>query len=155
MQEQAEPTFSDQRIFQRLTLKNYLTGWLTVSSSRTDSTIWLSLSAALLDSVFQFLADPTWRQISRGLASNERTVGEIARPHKMSLAAVSKHLKVLESAELIARKREREFSSREAQSKNAPTGGGMDQILFALLEPAIRQTREIPRRRRRMSTTQM
>src|SRR5271168_2546045 len=66
-------------------------------------------SAARLDSVFHALADPTRRQILRGLTSNEKTVGEIARPHKMSLAAVSKHLKVLESAELIARERRGSF----------------------------------------------
>jgi DNA-binding transcriptional ArsR family regulator len=66
-------------------------------------------STARLDSVFHALADPTRRQILRGLASSEKTVGEIARPHKMSLAAVSKHLKVLESAELIARERRGSF----------------------------------------------
>jgi DNA-binding transcriptional ArsR family regulator len=66
-------------------------------------------SAARLDSVFHALADPTRRQILRGLTSNEKTVGEIARPHRMSLAAVSKHLKVLESAELIARERRGSF----------------------------------------------
>jgi DNA-binding transcriptional ArsR family regulator len=66
-------------------------------------------SAARLDSVFHALADPTRRQILRGLASREKTVGEVARPHQMSLAAVSKHLKVLESAELIARERRGSF----------------------------------------------
>lgn len=66
-------------------------------------------SVVRLNSVFHALADPTRRQILRGLASNERTVGEIARPHKMSLAAVSKHLKVLENAELIARQRKGTF----------------------------------------------
>ncbi len=62
-----------------------------------------------LDSIFHALADPTRRQILRGLAANDKTVGEIARPHKMSLAAVSKHLKVLETAELIARERRGSF----------------------------------------------
>jgi len=66
-------------------------------------------SAARLDSVFHALADPTRRQILRELATGERTVGEIARPHRMSLAAVSKHIKVLESAELIARERRGSF----------------------------------------------
>lgn len=66
-------------------------------------------SAARLDSVFHALADPTRRQILRELAAGERTVGDIARPHKMSLAAVSKHIKVLESAELIARARRGSF----------------------------------------------
>src|SRR6201992_911015 len=66
-------------------------------------------SVARLDSVFHALADPTRRQILRSLGPHEKTVGEIARPHKMSLAAVSKHLKVLESAELIARERRGSF----------------------------------------------
>lgn len=66
-------------------------------------------STARLDSVFHALADPTRRQILRSLTSSEKTVGEIARPHKMSLAAVSKHLNVLENAELIARERRGSF----------------------------------------------
>ena len=78
-------------------------------------------SAARLDSIFHALADPTRRQILRGLASNEKTVGEIARPHKMSLAAVSKHLKVLESAELIARERRGSFQIVRLQAKTLRT----------------------------------
>jgi len=75
-------------------------------------------AAARLDSVFHALADPTRRQILRGLASSEKTVGEIARPHKMSLAAVSKHLKVLESAELIARERRGSFQIVKLNAKS-------------------------------------
>jgi len=75
-------------------------------------------AAARLDSVFHALADPTRRQILRGLASSEKTVGEIARPHKMSLAAVSKHLKVLESAELIARERRGSFQIVKLKPKS-------------------------------------
>ena len=45
----------------------------------------------------------------RGLAAREKTVGEVAKPHPMSLAAVSKHLNVLEAAELIARERRGNF----------------------------------------------
>lgn len=62
-----------------------------------------------LDSIFHALADPTRRSILRDVASQEKTVGEIARPHRMSLAAVSKHLKVLETADLIARERRGSF----------------------------------------------
>jgi len=75
-------------------------------------------AAARLDSVFHALADPTRRQILRGLASSEKTVGEIARPYKMSLAAVSKHLKVLESAELIARERRGSFQIVKLKPKS-------------------------------------
>ena len=68
-----------------------------------------SATARKLDSVFHALSDPTRRDILRGLATRERTVTEIAKPHKMTLAAVSKHLKVLEAAELIARERRGSF----------------------------------------------
>ncbi len=64
---------------------------------------------AALDLVFHALADATRRAILRDLtggpARRERTVGEVAQPFNMSLAAVSKHLDVLERAELIRRER--------------------------------------------------
>ncbi|MFN7967388.1 MAG: metalloregulator ArsR/SmtB family transcription factor [Acidobacteriota bacterium] len=56
-----------------------------------------------LDAVFGALADPTRRRILRQLSVGALTVGEIAEPFQMSLAAVSKHLKVLEKAQLIKR----------------------------------------------------
>ena len=62
-----------------------------------------------LDAVFQALADPTRRSILRTLSKQGRTVGELADPYDMSLAAVSKHLKVLERAELILRERQGSF----------------------------------------------
>jgi DNA-binding transcriptional ArsR family regulator len=58
-----------------------------------------------LSSVFAALADPTRRAILARLASGEATVTELAAPFEMSLPAVSKHLKVLERAGLIARGR--------------------------------------------------
>ncbi len=58
---------------------------------------------ATLDRVFRALADPTRRRMLRSLASKERTVGELAEPFRMSLAAVSKHIKVLEEAGLVRR----------------------------------------------------
>ena len=62
-----------------------------------------------LDQVFHALSDSTRRSILRGIATREKTVSEIAKPFRMSLAAVSKHLKVLEAAKLIARRREGSF----------------------------------------------
>ncbi|MGB7213343.1 MAG: metalloregulator ArsR/SmtB family transcription factor [Gemmatimonadales bacterium] len=62
-----------------------------------------------LDRVFQALADPTRRTILRDLSRRERSVGELAKPHRMSLVAVSKHLKVLERARLIDRRRDGSF----------------------------------------------
>jgi DNA-binding transcriptional ArsR family regulator len=57
-----------------------------------------------LDGVFHALADPTRRAMLRSLATGERNIGELAAPFRMSLAAVSKHVKVLESAGLLRRK---------------------------------------------------
>jgi DNA-binding transcriptional ArsR family regulator len=58
-----------------------------------------------LDATFAALADPTRRAILARLADGEATVNEIAEPFPMTLQAVSKHLKVLERAGLIARGR--------------------------------------------------
>ena len=69
----------------------------------------VNTASAQLSSIFHALSDPTRRSILRDVARREKTVGEIAKPHRMSLAAVSKHLKVLESAELIARERRGSF----------------------------------------------
>src|ERR1041385_2368014 len=62
-----------------------------------------------LDRTFAALADPTRRAILARLAGGEATVGELAEPFEMSLPAVSKHLKVLERAGLIARGREAQW----------------------------------------------
>src|SRR5471030_1257220 len=62
-----------------------------------------------LSATFSALADPTRRAILARLASGETSVGELAKPFEMSLPAVSKHLKVLERAGLIARGREAQW----------------------------------------------
>jgi DNA-binding transcriptional ArsR family regulator len=62
-----------------------------------------------LDRTFAALADRTRRAILARLAAGEATVTELAEPFEMSLPAVSKHLKVLERAGLIARGRERQW----------------------------------------------
>jgi DNA-binding transcriptional ArsR family regulator len=59
-----------------------------------------------LSATFAALADPTRRAILARLASGECSVTELAEPFAMSLPAVSKHLRVLERAGLIARRRE-------------------------------------------------
>lgn len=56
-----------------------------------------------LDAVFHALADPTRREMLRNLARREHSVGELAAPFEMSLAAASKHIKVLERAGLVQR----------------------------------------------------
>ncbi len=56
-----------------------------------------------MDQVFQALGDPTRRRMLRDLSEGARTVSDLAAPHAMSLAAASKHIKVLEGAGLIRR----------------------------------------------------
>jgi DNA-binding transcriptional ArsR family regulator len=63
-------------------------------------------SSNLLDRTFAALADPTRRRILAQLAKGEECVTDLAKPHAMSLAAVSKHLIVLEKAGLVKRRRE-------------------------------------------------
>ncbi len=58
-----------------------------------------------LDSIFGSLADPTRRDILSRVAQGDLTVGEIAKPYDLTLAAISKHLKVLEKAKLIVKRR--------------------------------------------------
>jgi DNA-binding transcriptional ArsR family regulator len=59
-----------------------------------------------LSTTFSALADPTRRAILARLASGEKSVTELGKPFDMSLPAISKHLKVLEHAGLIARSRD-------------------------------------------------
>lgn len=58
-----------------------------------------------LDLVFGSLADPTRRDILRRLTQSSLSVSEIAMPYDLTLAAVSKHLKILEKAKLIMKRR--------------------------------------------------
>ena len=62
-----------------------------------------------LTATFSALADPTRRAILARLSTGEATVGELAEPFDISLPAVSRHLKVLESAGLISRGREAQW----------------------------------------------
>jgi DNA-binding transcriptional ArsR family regulator len=67
------------------------------------------MPADRLSMTFSALADPTRRAILARLALGETSVTELAEPFEMSLPAVSKHLKVLEKAGLIARGREAQW----------------------------------------------
>ena len=62
-----------------------------------------------LSNTFAALADPTRRAILARLATGECTVGELAKPFAMSGPAVSKHLRVLERAGLVARGRDAQW----------------------------------------------
>lgn len=58
-----------------------------------------------LDAAFHALADPTRRGMLASLALGEKSIGELAAPFQMTFAGASKHVKVLENAGLIARRR--------------------------------------------------
>jgi DNA-binding transcriptional ArsR family regulator len=58
-----------------------------------------------LDTVFQALADPTRRALVAALARGQASVTELARPHRMSLPAVMKHLGVLQRAGLVTQRK--------------------------------------------------
>ena len=70
-----------------------------------------------LDRTFGALADPTRRAILARLAAGEASVTELAEPFEMSLPAVSKHLKVLERAGLVARGRERQWRPARLEAR--------------------------------------
>jgi DNA-binding transcriptional ArsR family regulator len=61
--------------------------------------------SASLDSTFGALADPTRRAILATLTLGQASISELARPHRMSLPAVMKHLRVLEQAGLVSQKK--------------------------------------------------
>ena len=62
-------------------------------------------SPRILSRTFAALADPTRRRILEDLAHGDRCVTDLAKPYRMSLPAVSKHLRVLEKAGLVRRRR--------------------------------------------------
>ena len=71
-----------------------------------------------LSATFAALADPTRRAILARLVSGECSVTELAEPFDMSMPAVSKHLRVLERAGLVARRREAQW--RHCRINGAP-----------------------------------
>src|ERR1700678_2449961 len=91
------------------------------------------MTADQLSTTFAALADPTRRAVLARLASGEETVTALAEAFKMSLPAVSKHLKVLERAGLIARGRDAQW--RPCRLEAAPLkdvadwGGGYRRFL--------------------------
>jgi DNA-binding transcriptional ArsR family regulator len=76
------------------------------------------MAADQLSTTFAALADPTRRAILARLLSGECSVTELARPFDMSMPAVSKHLRVLERAGLIARRRQAQW--RRCRIEAAP-----------------------------------
>src|ERR1700747_2277670 len=74
-------------------------------------------SPETLNRTFAALADPTRRRILAHLARGSKRVTHLARPHDMSLPAVSKHLRVLESAGLLRRRRYGRVHEMELDAK--------------------------------------
>jgi DNA-binding transcriptional ArsR family regulator len=70
-----------------------------------------------LSAVFGALADPTRRAILSRLASGEASVTELAKPFEMTMPAISKHLKVLERAGLIVRRRDAQLRPCKLEAK--------------------------------------
>ena len=65
----------------------------------------VNINSNQLDLLFYALSDPTRRQILLMIKEGTQTVGELADPFKMSLAAISKHIKILEKAKLLRREK--------------------------------------------------
>ena len=75
------------------------------------------MSPNRLDATFAALADPTRRAILARLASGQASVTELARPFAMTQPAISKHLRVLERAGLISRRRDAQRRPRRLEAK--------------------------------------
>ena len=84
------------------------------------------MSLDQLSATYAALADPTRRAILSRLATGEASVTELAEPFEMSLPAVSKHLKVLERAGLIARGRKAQW--RPCRLEAAPLKDAADWL---------------------------
>jgi DNA-binding transcriptional ArsR family regulator len=79
-----------------------------------------------LDRVFAALSDPTRRAILARLAQGEATVNELVAPFRVSQPTISKHLKVLEGAGLVARGRSAQF--RPVRLNAAPLAGAAEWL---------------------------
>lgn len=88
-----------------------------------------------LSAVFSALADPTRRDIISRLAVSDATVNELAAPYDVSVQAVSKHLKVLESAGLVTR-------SKEAQRRPVHLEAEVFDLITAWIERYRKQAEE-------------
>ena len=99
-----------------------------------------------LSATFAALADPTRRAILARLAAGEASVTELAEPFAMSLPAISKHLKVLERAGLIARGREAQWRPCRLEAGAAQGGRRLARALPPVLGRELRPARRLPAR---------
>ncbi len=117
-------------------------------------------SPAQLDSLFHALSDPTRRRMLRSLGGQARSVGELAAPFQISLAAASKHIKVLERAGLVARTVQGRTHLCRLQPEALAAGqdwlrfyeqfwnGRLDALAEALGEPPTSSPPPLPRRKK-------
>jgi len=77
----------------------------------------VKLKPAPLDDVFHALSDSTRRSIIQSLSDRPTRISDLAAPFRMSLPAVSKHIRVLESAGLVTRRKEGRESTIQLQSE--------------------------------------
>ena len=96
-----------------------------------------------LSTTFAALADPTRRAILARLASGECSVTELAEPFEMSLPAVSKHLRVLERAGLIARGREAQWRPCRIEAAPLKEVAEWTEQYRQIWETALRQPRAL------------
>jgi DNA-binding transcriptional ArsR family regulator len=88
----------------------------------------VELQAGQLDTLFHALADGTRRGMLASLADGPRSVGDLAAPHAMSLAAASKHIRTLERAGLV--RREIQGRTHLCRLEPAPLTGVDDWLAF-------------------------
>jgi len=91
------PQAASRRIDER-----HSTDWLTIDPTRD---IFNHMVENRLDVTFHALADPTRRGMIASLALGEKSIGELGEPFRMTFAGASKHVKVLEDAGLVSRRR--------------------------------------------------
>jgi DNA-binding transcriptional ArsR family regulator len=81
-----------------------------------------------MDDIFHALGDGTRRAMLRELAEGERTIGELSKPFPMTLAAASKHIRVLEKAGLV--RREIRWRTHVCRLEAAPLKRALDELSY-------------------------
>src|SRR2546428_12855630 len=105
----------------------------------TSSTI----TDGLLDATFSALADPTRRAIVARLARGNATVEELAKPFDFALPTISRHLKVLEEAQLIEKRKDASRRERQMRVGTLQQASEGDYIYTAVLAGGLELPEEI------------
>ena len=112
--------------------------------------------AAALNAIFAALADPTRRAILARLAQGDATVSELAAPFSISQPAISKHLRVLEKAGLVASGRDAQRRPRRLEAEPlAQANAWLDRYranweeTFQPLDPSVAELQPRPREKKK------